>query len=76
VEEKANWVVKHWPIILVAATMVAWGVRLEERLAYHVALPYHGQMQETRDDLVQIKTELKFLREDVQEIKQLSGGNN
>ena len=56
--------------------MVAWGVRLEERLAYHLALPYHGQMQETRDDLVQIKTELKFLREDVQEIKQLSAGNN
>jgi len=76
VEDKANWLVKHWPIILVAGTMVIWGVRLEERLAYHLGQPYHDGMRSALEDLIEIKAELRFLREDVQEVKAKVSGSD
>ena len=68
-EQSRVWLVKNLPIILVAVAGIAWGVRLEERMSHHLALPYHGGMRETRDSLIEIKAELRFLREDVQELK-------
>jgi len=64
-----GWLVKHWPIIAVAAAGLAWGVRLEEHLTNHLSRPYHDGMQESRDNLIQIKAELRFLREDISELK-------
>lgn len=68
--EPGGWIVRHWAIVLVAATGIAWGVRLEERMTYHLSLPYHDGMREQRDDLIEIKAELRYLREDVLELKQ------
>ncbi len=65
-----GWIIKHWPIIALAATGLAWGARLEERTSTHLARPYHDGMQSSRDDLIQIKAELRFLREDILELKQ------
>ena len=64
-----NWVLKHLPVILVAIAGIAWGVRLEERMTNHLGLPYHDGMRQQRDDLIEIKAELRFLREDVTEMK-------
>ena len=64
-----GWLVKHWPILVVAAGGIAWGVRLEERMAHHLTQPYHSEMRETRDSLIEIKAELRYLREDVLELK-------
>ena len=61
--------VRHWPILVVAAGGIAWGVRIEERLGHHLAQPYHSEMRETRDSLIEIKAELRYLREDVLELK-------
>jgi hypothetical protein len=49
---------------------LAWGVRLEERMSYHLIRPYHDGMQSSRDDLILIKAELRFIREDISELKQ------
>jgi len=68
-EEKGGWLIRHLPILLVAIAGIGWGVRLEERLTNHLTLPYHGGMRETRDSLIEIKAELRYLREDVQELK-------
>ena len=43
-------------------------------MSHHLALPYHDGMQQTRDDLIQIKAELLFLREDRTELKKALGG--
>ena len=64
-----GWFVRHWPILVVAAGGIAWGVRIEERLGHHLTQPYHSEMRETRDSLIEIKAELRFLREDVLELK-------
>ena len=72
--EPQNWLLKNLPLVLVCVTGVAWGVRLEERMSHHLALPYHDCMQQTRDDLIQIKAELRFLREDMTELKKALGG--
>ena len=64
-----GWLVRHWPILVVAAGGIAWGVRIEERLGHHLAQPYHSEMRETRDSLIEIKAELRYLREDVLELK-------
>jgi len=64
-----GWFVRHWPILVVAAGGIAWGVRIEERLGHHLAQPYHSEMRETRDSLIEIKAELRYLREDVLELK-------
>ena len=64
-----GWLARQLPILLVAIAGIAWGVRLEERSNHHISLPYHGGMTETRDSLIEIKSELRFLREDVQELK-------
>jgi hypothetical protein len=61
---------KHWPLIAVAVAGLAWGVRLEERMSYHLIRPYHDGMQSSRDDLILIKAELRFIREDISELKQ------
>ena len=66
-----SWVLKHLPVILVAIAGIAWGVRLEERMPNHLALPYHDGMRQQRDDLIEIKAELRFLREDVLELKKV-----
>ena len=66
---KDGWFVRHWPILVVAAGGIAWGVRIEERLGHHLAQPYHSEMRETRDSLIEIKAELRYLREDVLELK-------
>lgn len=63
------WLAKHLPIILVAVAGIAWGVRLEERMSHHLTLPYHDGMRQQREDLIEIKAELRFLREDVLEMK-------
>ncbi len=55
--------------MLVAVAGIAWGVRLEERMSHHLTLPYHDGMRQQRDDLIEIKAELRFLREDVIEMK-------
>lgn len=68
-DEKGAWVARHLPILLVAIAGIGWGVRLEERSRNHIGLPYHNGMRETRDSLIEIKSELRFLREDVQELK-------
>mgnify|MGYP003146414361 CR=1 FL=1 len=68
-EGSEKWLLRHLPLILVAVAGIAWGVRLEERLANHLKLPYHGGMRETRDSLIEIKAELRYLREDVQGLK-------
>lgn len=65
-----GWVLKHWPIIAVAATGLAWGARSADRMTTHLSRPYHDGMQSSRDDLIQIKSELRFLREDISELKQ------
>ena len=62
---------KHWPVIVVAIAGLAWGVRLEERMTNHLALPYHDGMRQQRDTLIEIKAELRFLREDVIELKKV-----
>ena len=64
-----GWLARQLPILLVAIAGFAWGVRLEARSNHHIGLPYHGGMAETRDSLIEIKSELRFLREDVQELK-------
>ena len=64
-----GWLVRHWPILVVAAGGGAWGVRLEERMGHHLTQPYHSEMRETRDSLIEIKAELRYLREDVLELK-------
>ena len=64
-----GWLVRHWPILVVAAGGVAWGVRLEERMGHHLTQPYHSEMRETRDSLIESKAELRYLREDVLELK-------
>jgi len=64
-----GWLVRHWPILVVAAGGVAWGVRLEERMGHHLTQPDHSEMRETRDSLIEIKAELRYLREDVLELK-------
>ena len=64
-----GWLVRHWPILVVAAGGIAWGVRIEERLGHHLTQPYHSEMRETRDSLIEIKAELRYLREDVLELK-------
>ena len=64
-----GWLVRHWPTLVVAAGGVAWGVRLEERMGHHLTQPYHSEMRETRDSLIEIKAELRYLREDVLELK-------
>ena len=51
-----GWFVRHWPILVVAAGGIAWGVRIEERLGHHLAQPYHSEMRETRDSLIEIDT--------------------
>ncbi len=68
-----GWFVRHWPILVVAAGGIAWGVRIEERLGHHLAQPYHSEMRETRDSLIEIKAELRYLREDVLELKKKMG---
>jgi hypothetical protein len=65
-----GWLLKHWPLIAVAVAGLAWGVRLEERMSYHLIRPYHDGMQSSRDDLILIKAELRFIREDISELKQ------
>ena len=65
-----GWVLKQWPIIAIAATGLAWGARLEERTSSHLSRPYHDGMQSSRDDLILIKAELRFIREDISELKQ------
>ena len=65
-----GWLLKHWPLIAVAVAGLAWGVRLEERMSYHLIRPYHDGMQSSRDDLILIKAELHFIREDISELKQ------
>ena len=72
--EPQNWLLKNLPLVLVCVTGVAWGGRREERMSHHLALPYHDGMQQTRDDLIQIKAELRFLREDMTELKKALGG--
>ena len=64
-----GWLVRHWPIRGGAAGGIAWGVRLEERMGHHLTQPYHSEMRETRDSLIEIKAELRYLREDVLELK-------
>lgn len=66
-----NWLIKHLPVIVVASAGIAWGVRLEERMTNHLSLPYHDGMRQQRDDLIEIKAELRFLREDVLELKKV-----
>ena len=57
---RAGWILRHWPIVLVGATGLAWGVRLEERLDNHLDAPFHDGMRSTRDDFIYIKAELRF----------------
>mgnify|MGYP001289449776 CR=1 FL=1 len=64
-----RWLVRHLPLFMVAVAGIAWGVRLEERIRHHLALPYHDGMRQQRDDLIEIKAELRFLREDMTEVK-------
>ena len=64
-----RWLVRHLPLFMVAVAGIAWGVRLEERIKNHLALPYHDGMRQQRDDLIEIKAELRFLREDMTEVK-------
>tara|TARA_Y100000593_G_scaffold10276_2_gene18636 strand:+ start:2187 stop:2414 length:228 start_codon:yes stop_codon:yes gene_type:complete len=66
-----NWLLKHLPVMLVAIAGIGWGVRLEERMTNHLTLPYHDGMRQQRDDLIEIKAELRFLREDVLELKKV-----
>ena len=68
-DQSRIWPAKHLPIILVAVAGIAWGVRLEESMSHHLALPYHDGMRQQREDLIEIKAELRFLREDVIEMK-------
>ena len=68
-DKSGKWLIRHLPLLLVAVAGIAWGVRLEERLTPHLGLQYHEGMQDARDDLIEIKAELRYLREDVQEIK-------
>lgn len=68
-EAGEGWLVRQWPILVVVAGGIAWGVRLEERLGNHLSQPYHSEMRETRDSLIEIKAELRYLREDVLELK-------
>ena len=65
----ARWLIRHLPLVMVAVAGIAWGVRLEERIKNHLALPFHEGMNAQREDLIQIKTELRFLREDVAGLK-------
>tara|TARA_R100000734_G_C3294299_1_gene85686 strand:+ start:254 stop:487 length:234 start_codon:yes stop_codon:yes gene_type:complete len=69
-ELRQNWAMQNLPLIMVAVAGIAWGVRLEERMANHLSLPYHDGMRQQRDDLIEIKAELRFLREDVLELRE------
>ena len=68
-ELRQNWAMQNLPLVMVAVAGIAWGVRLEERMANHLSLPYHDGMRQQRDDLIEIKAELRFLREDVLELR-------
>jgi len=69
-ELRQTWAMQNLPLIMVAVAGIAWGVRLEERMANHLSLPYHDGMRQQRDDLIEIKAELRFLREDVLELRE------
>jgi len=75
-DQSRVWLVKNLPVILVAVAGIAWGVRLEERMSHHLTLPYHDGMRQQRDDLIEIKAELRFLREDVTEMKKRLAPSN
>ena len=62
------WMLKNWPILTFAFAVVAWGVRLEERMNHHVKQPYHEGMRQSHDDLLEIKVEIRHIREDVQRL--------
>mgnify|MGYP003681712785 FL=1 len=68
-ELRQNWAMQYVPLAMVAVAGIAWGARLEERMSHHLALPYHDGMRQQRDDLIEIKAELRFLREDVLELR-------
>ena len=69
-ELRQTWAMQNLPLIMVAVAGIAWGARLEERMSHHLALPYHDGMRQQRDDLIEIKAELRFLREDVLELRE------
>jgi hypothetical protein len=39
-------------------------------MSSHLVRPYHDGMQSSRDYLILIKAELRFIREDISELKQ------
>ena len=71
-----DWLVRHWPILTFAFAVVAWGVRLEERMNNHVVPPYHEGMRKGHNDLLEIKVEIRHIREDIQRLnKALENGS-
>jgi len=70
-----NWVLKNLPLILCCVTGVAWGARLEERMASHLKLPFHEGMRQTREALIEIKAEVRYMRLDLQELKETLNTN-
>tara|TARA_R110000824_G_scaffold19714_1_gene75756 strand:- start:772 stop:1014 length:243 start_codon:yes stop_codon:yes gene_type:complete len=68
-EHVEPWVARLMPLVLVLVAGVVWSVRLEGKIEHHHALPYHSGTQSAKDDLIAIKVELRWLREEMGEIK-------
>ena len=63
------WVARWLPLVLVIVGGVVWSVRLEGKIEHHHSLPYHAGTQSANNDLIAIKVELRWLREEMGEIK-------
>ncbi len=63
-----DWLFRHWPVLTFSFAVVAWGVRLEERMNHHVVQPYHEGMRQSHDDLLEIKVEVRHIREDIKRL--------
>ena len=62
--------VTRWlPLTLAIVGAIVWLVRLEGKIEHHHELPYHDGAKAAYDDLIAIKVELRYFREELGEIK-------
>ena len=63
------WVLKWLPLTLAIVGGLVWLVRLEGKIEQHSVLPYHDGAKDAYEDLIAIKVELRYFREELGEIK-------
>lgn len=69
-ERTEHWLVKHWPMIVVAAGLIAWGAKLENDMHHHKERPWHKGLDTHRDNLIQLQVELRHIREGQMALRQ------